>query len=258
MVSAKRRRAEFMKKGILAVQLIFILAGVVLLIWYLLPIAARIFNVGNAVGIFGSLFLILFGAFFGKIAVLPRNIITAFICAFVALIILPCSFNIHKYQNYKTGDGAKTVVVLGCKVRGETPSKYLYDRCMAAVDYLNKNPDAVVIASGGQGAGESISEAQCIENILLENGIDESRIYKEEKSTNTNENIKFSNDIINEKGFSRDVTVVTNEFHEYRAKLYCDKYGLNFHSKCSYSAHYSYLTFYTREVMGIVKYKILG
>lgn len=245
-------------KALNILNIIFLIIGIILLIWYLCPLAAGIFNEGSAAGVIASAFLITFSVFSAKIPTVPRNIIIALIAAFVLIIVAPISFNMQKYANYKTDEGAKTVIVLGCKVRGEVPSKFLYDRCMAAVDYLNDNPDAVVIASGGQGAGEDISEAQCIENILLENGIEQSRIYKEDKSTNTSENIRLSKEIIKNNSLSEEVVIVTNEFHEYRAKLYCDREELLFHSKCSHTPRYSFLAFSTRELLGVVKYKVFG
>lgn len=247
-----------LSKGLKVLSIIWIVIGALLLIWYLCPIAAGIFNEGNAVGIVGSAALILFGVFFAKIPVISRNIILALIAVFALVIVAPVSYNMGRYANYKTDEGAKTVIVLGCKVRGETPSKFLYDRCMSAVQYLKNNSDAVVIVSGGQGPGEDISEAQCMENILLENGIAQSRIYKEDQSTNTGENIAFSKEIIKNNNLDSEVVVVTNEFHEYRAKLYCDREQLAFHSKCSYTPKYSLLTFSTRELLGVVKYKIFG
>ena len=220
-----------MKKGLKILSIVFIVIGALLLIWYLCPIAAGILNEGNAVGIVGSGALILFGVFCAKIPSVPRNIIIALIAVFVLAVVAPVSFNMVRYADYKADEGAETVIVLGCKVRGETPSKFLYDRCLAAAEYLNDNPDAIVIASGGQGAGEDISEAQCIENILLENGIN---------------------------NLSDRVVIATNEFHEYRAKLYCDREGLEFHSHCSHTSFYSLLTFSTREMLGVVKYKFFG
>lgn len=234
-------------------KIILLILGILLLLWYLAPLAARIFNVGNAVGIAASVFLIAFAVFFDKINAGWRNGILIFLAAAIVFVIAPLSFNMAKYSNYKTDEGAETVIVLGCKVNGENPSKYLYDRCAAAAVYLKDNPDSVAVLSGGQGPGESISEAQCMENVLTEMGIEKDRLIQEDKSTNTYENISFSNDIIENQHLSKDVVVVSNEFHEYRAKLICDDIGLNFHSKCSYSSRYTFLTFYTRELMGIVK-----
>ena len=52
--------------------------------------------------------------------------------------------------NYKTSGGAKTVIVLGCRVKGTKPSLYLYKRCMSAVAYLKENPAAVAIYRAGR------------------------------------------------------------------------------------------------------------
>lgn len=238
-------------------KFILLTLGIVLLLWYLAPLVANIFNAGNIVGIIASVFLIVFGCYFDKIPNLFRNGILIFMVVAIAFVVFPLSFNMAKYANYKADSGAKTVVVLGCKVNGTKPSKYLYDRCVKAYEYLNENKDAVAILSGGQGPDEGISEAQCMKNVLTEMGIDENRLFMEDKSTNTKENIEFSKNIIEKENLDKNVLVVTNEFHEYRAKLLCDKYDLPFHSKCSYSSFYTFLTFYTRELMGLFKQIVL-
>ncbi|MCD7872554.1 MAG: YdcF family protein [Clostridiales bacterium] len=233
-------------------RFMFVIIGAALLIWYLAPLASNIFNIGNALGTAVSIFLIIFGIFFNKIPKIPRSVIIAVICM-VIVVCIPLTANMIKYSNYKTDSGAQTVIVLGCKVNSTVPSKYLYNRCSAAAEYMKDNPLAVAVLSGGQGADEQISEAQCMENVLVKMGIDKNRLYKEDKSTDTRENIKFSSEIINRDHLSKEVVVVTNEFHEYRAKLICDDNGLDFHSKCSYSSKYTLLTYYTRELMGIIK-----
>ena len=69
----------------------------------------------------------------------------------------------------------------------------LRERLIAAQDYLDENPEAVCVVSGGQGADESMSEAQCMRTkTSTEHGIAPERIYMEDKSTSTRENIKFS------------------------------------------------------------------
>lgn len=243
-------------KGNSILKFILLSLGIVLLIWYLAPLVSNIFNAGNIVGIICSVSLILVGCFYGKMPNVLKNMFFALI-ALALVVIIPLSFNMARYANYKTQNGVKTVIVLGCKVNGTNPSKYLYDRCAKAYEYLNENKDAVAILSGGQGPDEGISEALCMKNVLTEMGVDENRLILEDKSTSTKENIEFSKVIIQNENLSQDVLVVTNEFHEYRAKLLCDKYELNFHSKCSYSSFYTFLTFYTRELMGLFKQIVL-
>ena len=242
-----------LSKGKSVLKIFLIVVGVVLLLWYLAPLAAGIFNVGNGVGIAFSAFLILFGVFYQTVPVGLKRAVIAAMLAVLLIVVTPLSFNMARYANYKTDDGAQTVVVLGCKVYGTKPSRYLKNRCKQAAEYLEKNPDAVAVLSGGQGYDEDISEAQCMENVLTKLGIDKSRLIKEEKSTSTGENIAFSKAVIEEKGLSKSVLVVTNEFHEYRAKLICDKNGLDFHSSCSHSSFYTFLTYHTREMAALLK-----
>ena len=65
-----------------------------------------------------------------------------------------------------------TVVVLGSKVNGTVPSADLQARIDRAAEYLLEHPSLSVVASGGQGAGENISEAAAIRDGLIAQGVD--------------------------------------------------------------------------------------
>ncbi len=56
----------------------------------------------------------------------------------------------------------QVMVILGCQVKPWGPSVTLQDRLDKALDYLEEHPDMTVVASGGQGVDEHISEARCI------------------------------------------------------------------------------------------------
>lgn len=116
------------------------------------------------------------------------------------------------------------VVVLGAKVNGENPSLALKMRIDAAYDYLADNPDTICIASGGQGADEGISEAECIARELVARGIDSSRIIIEDRSTSTSENLKYTAELVGDKNAS--VAVVTNNFHVFRSMALARRCGL--------------------------------
>ena len=75
--------------------------------------------------------------------------------------------------------------------------------------------DLVFVASGGQGADEVISEAEAMKNYLLEQGFKEEQILVENKSKNTNENISFSNKLINNA--SAKIAFSTTNYHVFRA-----------------------------------------
>lgn len=112
------------------------------------------------------------------------------------------------------------IIVLGAGLKGEKPSLTLAHRLDKSYEYLIENPDTKVIVSGGQGYDEPITEALAMERYLIEKGIDKERIIKEEDSTSTYENLKFSKELLNEMG--EDVTslkigIISNDFHIFRA-----------------------------------------
>lgn len=115
------------------------------------------------------------------------------------------------------------VLILGAQVRGTWITDSLKRRLDAAVDYLREFPDADVIVSGGQGSGEDIPEAEAMALYLLSRGLDESKIIKEDKSTSTRENLRFSRNYLDAENDS--VAVVTNDFHIFRASLTARREG---------------------------------
>ncbi|HHU22949.1 MAG TPA: YdcF family protein [Clostridiales bacterium] len=122
---------------------------------------------------------------------------------------------------------ADYLIVLGAGLNGSTPSLSMVNRLTAALDYLEKYPDTVAIVSGGQGQGEEMTEAQAMENWLVARGISPERIIREEKSTSTLENLKYSLEIIESLGGDPTgrVAIVSSEYHLYRAKLMAKELG---------------------------------
>ena len=93
----------------------------------------------------------------------------------------------------------------------------------AALAYLEENPETDCVVSGGQGFGEVRTEADAMAEYLVEHGLDEGRITKEERSSTTAENLRFSSALL-EPG--AEVGIVTNDFHLYRALRIAERNGL--------------------------------
>ena len=108
------------------------------------------------------------------------------------------------------------ILILGCRLRGETPSVFLTERTKKGAKLFKEGYGDYIIVSGAQGDGEDISEAEGMKRILMAEGIDESKIILEDKSKNTAENIEFSSKIMGEKKF-KEVIIVSNDFHLRRA-----------------------------------------
>lgn len=122
----------------------------------------------------------------------------------------------------------KYIVVLGAGVNGTEPSLSLRERIDAAYAYLTAHPGAIAVVSGGQGDGEHITEALCMQRELMEMGIPESRIWMEDKATSTQENIRFSLDLIEANTGTRpdEVALVSSEYHLFRAGLFAADEGV--------------------------------
>lgn len=105
------------------------------------------------------------------------------------------------------------IIVLGAGLNGNEPSLVLAKRLDKAVEYLNNNNNAIAVVSGGQGKGETVSEALAMENYLIEHGISDERIIREEDSSNTYENFEYSKLAAGEGR----VVFVTSDFHVIRS-----------------------------------------
>ena len=118
-----------------------------------------------------------------------------------------------------------TVVVLGCLVREDGPSLMLRYRLDAALEYLREHPQAPVVVSGGQGSREPVSEAQAMAEYLMANGIAGDRIYQENQSTDTQQNIILSGEIIRREGLPERLVIATDAYHQLRVQIYAGTQG---------------------------------
>ncbi|MFF2450771.1 YdcF family protein [Neobacillus sp. NPDC058068] len=161
-------------------------------------------------------------------------------------------FKISQYSDVEAPKNADYLIVLGASVRGTVPSLAFASRINAATKYLKENKDTVVIASGGKGPGEDISEAESIKIELVKQGISESRIILEDRSTDTYENIDYSKKLIPED--AKLGLVVTNTFHLYRAISIARDQGLDVQGLPAKTPLKALVKSYTREYLAITKF----
>lgn len=248
------------------VRILKIIIGAAGWIWMFIPVVfSGIVNIGNGVGLifFGCLFL--WGIFQNKLnrkaktekwAKVFRGVLITGYLAFALLFAAEGALMLNATAQTPPQDA--TVILLGCSVKGETPSQMLRLRIDAAEEFMKANPESKAVLSGGQGPGEDITEALCMYRELTERGISEDRLYMEGRSTSTRENIAFSKEIIEKEGLNTSVAIVSNNFHLYRASILVKEAGLDF---CSVSAFtpYPLLGIYImREFMGILAQWVAG
>ncbi len=151
------------------------------------------------------------------------------------------------------------LIVLGAGIHGEQVSRVLQFRLDTAVQYHQKNPEVIIVVSGGQGDGETISEALAMKRYLTQKGIPQNQIILEDLSTSTVENFKFSKHLLDQY-FKKDyeVAFTTNTFHIFRAQLIAQNTGLEGGYLNAPIDSYMMPVVYIREVMALIKYCLLG
>lgn len=174
-------------------------------------------------------------------------LVLIFIVSFViieGLILL----NITTTNDIDKIGNVDTVIVLGAKVNGYKISDTLRHRLDKSIEYYNKNKDINIIVTGGQGNEENISEALAMNNYLVEQGVEASKIIMEDKATTTLENIIFSKDILEKMDKENDkVLIVTNDYHLFRARLIACILGLENEGLCYESSLSGRLYYMIRE-----------
>lgn len=132
-----------------------------------------------------------------------------------------------KVSKGNTKESPDVLVILGCRVKGDTPEQTLAMRIDKAAQYLKENKNVVAIACGGiVHDDQRKSEAQAIYEGLVSAGVEKERIILEDKSTTTRENFINAMKIIDGMKENINVAILSSEFHLLRASLIAKKCGL--------------------------------
>ena len=235
---------------------IFLLCGALLVLNGLLTTLTTSLNYGTLLACLVGATLILFGFFHTKLGFAVK-------LSFYILLALGVSFSAYLpiYGSIDTVHYHEdAVIVLGAGLRGETPSQSLTLRLDAACDYAQKNPQAMIVVSGGQGDNETIPESLAMKRYLVAKGVDENRILEENQSKNTKENIKFSKALLDtcfDTPYS--VAVISNDFHILRAEYYANASGFDYVTHASSKTPFSiFIPATLRESAALLRAWIFG
>lgn len=121
------------------------------------------------------------------------------------------------------------LLILGCRVKGDTPDEMLRLRAKAAAKFLNEHKNVRAICCGGiVHEDQTKSEAQAIKEILLQNGIESERIFLEDRSQTTFENFVNAKKIIDSLKPEKEpvIAFISSEFHLMRASVIASLVGV--------------------------------
>lgn len=118
-----------------------------------------------------------------------------------------------------------TIIILGAKLIGRTPSTILRLRLDEALTLYKAGYATRIIVSGAQGKDEEISEAAGMQNYLINQGIPPENILLDENSFSTYQNLANSKIIMHEQGFKTAI-IVSNSSHIRRSLVIAHNLGI--------------------------------
>ena len=146
------------------------------------------------------------------------------------------------------------IVIHGCQIRKDgTLTKLLQSRADRAVEFAGMQKEAtgkdiVFVPSGGKGSDEITSEAEAVANYLRSQGIPDSAILIEDKSTTTEENIRYSAELIRAAGGDdAKIAVATTNYHVFRAGMLASSQGIKVEGIGSRTKQYFWINAFIRE-----------
>lgn len=190
-----------------------------------------------------------------KLKAAGRTLTIAY-CLFLLSFIIVEAYVISEMRGSKGAapQNIDFVILLGAGLHGEEPSKSLETRLIAGTRFLKENKGIPVVVSGGQGSGETITEAEAMGRYLKKNGISEERIHYENQSTSTYENLKYSKQLLEELGAKEPtVLIVTNDFHIARTKIIAKEVGLKSDYLNAESPPFVKINYLIREYFAFLK-----
>lgn len=239
---------------------IMLLAGILLIADSLLLAFKTNINAGTALTFMSGAVLMVWSIWYKKIAEMKGilKLLKYMVLAAILFTVGMIAFLVYQGHSDSVTCEEDAVIVPGAAVHGKTVSHTLAYRLDKAAEYAKKNPKAIIVVSGGKGPQEEVTEASAMKNYLINKGISEEKILKEENATSTYENFRFSKELLDSQ-FKRGYTCVytTSAFHLYRAGEIAKQAGIKAEGQGSKVDWYTVPSVYLREVLAVMKFWIL-
>ena len=198
-----------------------------------------------------------------KGATLTKRIITV-VLAVILIFAVVTEILVFAHAHTNADNDTDWLIILGAGLHGKRLSYSIKSRLDRALEFLDGNKDCFIVVSGGMGKGESVTEASAMKEYLANNGISENRIYLEDKATTTEENLRFSFEIISSSSeYKRgdSIAILSSAYHLYRTSLMVNSLFGTEYGKITYIAartkRFIAVNYYLREIAAIWYYIIL-
>ena len=126
------------------------------------------------------------------------------------------------------------ILVLGCSVRGSTPSPMLKDRLDQGVQLYQNNASQKLLMSGDHGQTD-YDEVNAMKQYAIDSGIPSEDIFMDHAGFSTYESMYRARDVF----CAKKVIIVTQDYHLYRALYVAKTLGLDAYGVAAKSPPYS-------------------
>ncbi|MBL6447775.1 YdcF family protein [Fulvivirga sp. 29W222] len=136
------------------------------------------------------------------------------------------TFRIHQYSKKYFEEASDVAIVLGAGTHEGTLSPVFRERANHAIRLYEAGKVQCIIFTGGYGRGQSMSDSKAAKLYAIEHGVPSSRVYIEEKSEITFENLKNAKELMDSHHLETAL-IVSDPLHMKRAMRICEGHGIN-------------------------------
>lgn len=173
--------------------------------------------------------------------------------------IIVTAVGICNYGAVDEKQSADVAIVLGAGTANGEVTPVFQERINHGIWLYQNGYVHTLIMTGGIGEGNEESDAWIAKQYAIEQGVPESVILLEEKSTITQENIKNAKKIMEENSYYTAI-IVSDPLHMKRAMLMAKDYGMKAYSSPTPTTRYislkSKFSFLAREEFFYVGYRV--
>ncbi|WP_150268013.1 YdcF family protein [Paenibacillus tepidiphilus] len=165
--------------------------------------------------------------------------------------------NINSARTASPLPKADAGIILGMSMWGDEPSPGLQERLDYGLELYRQGSFGEFIVSGGLDHEDyKFTEAEGMRNYLVSQGVPEDIIHLDNESTNTYENLRYSQAIMREEELNTAV-IITHSFHGTRALEMAEELGYQTPALAvTESKVMSMLKYKTREILAYTKWKL--
>lgn len=156
---------------------------------------------------------------------------------------------------------ADWVVVLGSGLgEGGRVTPLLASRVRTGIEQYRRRGARMLIMSGGQGEDETRPEAEAMAEWAMQNGAEPDAVRQEARSRNTEQNLRFSRELLPAGRVGTDVApttespglIVTSNYHAMRAAILARKLGIPAQATGAPTAGYYWPSAMIREFVAVL------